>query len=437
MTAALPFAHLIVPAVPVATTPASEPRLFVLIPCAGTGSRAGSAGPKQYELIAGRPMVAHTIDAFRALGKKLAGLWLVVAEDDDLVNNALPDFPRENEYVKRSGGVTRADTVLNGLAALSRHGALPQDWVLVHDAARCLITPAQIEALIESCRDDAVGGLLALRLADTLKSSASDGRVAATLPRDGKWLAQTPQMFRVGLLTEALAIGLRMQPAAHDAGGVLSITDEAGAMEAAGHAPLLVPGSAQNFKVTYAEDFALAEAVLRGRAVPAPAMTSPDVPAFNFRIGEGWDVHQLVEGRPLMLGGIQVPHTKGLLGHSDADVLLHAITDALLGAAALGDIGRHFPDTDPQFRGADSIVLLVEAALRVRATGWEIGNVDSTVIAQAPKLASHIPAMCTRIAEALGLTLNQVNVKAKTAEKLGPVGEGRAMEARATVLLHR
>ena len=158
---------------------------------------------------------------------------------------------------------------------------------------------------------------------------------------------------------------------------------------------------------------------------------------FPFRIGEGWDVHQLVAGRKLILGGVEIPHTTGLLGHSDADVLLHAITDALFGAAALGDIGRHFPDTDPEFRGADSIVLLVEAARRVRAAGWQIGNVDSTVIAQAPKLAPHIGAMRDRIAGALGIGPGQVNVKAKTAEKLGPVGEGRAMEARATVLLHR
>jgi 2-C-methyl-D-erythritol 2,4-cyclodiphosphate synthase len=158
---------------------------------------------------------------------------------------------------------------------------------------------------------------------------------------------------------------------------------------------------------------------------------------FPFRIGEGWDVHQLVTGRKLILGGVEIPHSTGLLGHSDADVLLHAITDALLGAAALGDIGRHFPDTDAQFRGADSIVLLAEAARRVRAEGWQIGNVDSTVIAQAPKLAPHIAAMCGRIAQALDIEPGQVNVKAKTAEKLGPVGEGRAMEARATVLLHR
>jgi 2-C-methyl-D-erythritol 2,4-cyclodiphosphate synthase len=157
----------------------------------------------------------------------------------------------------------------------------------------------------------------------------------------------------------------------------------------------------------------------------------------NLRIGEGWDVHALVAGRPLVLGGVTVPFHLGLLGHSDADVLLHAITDALLGAAALGDIGRHFPDTDGAFKGADSMVLLVEAARRVHAAGWAIGNIDSTVIAQAPKLMPHIPAMCARIAEALDLALDQVNVKAKTAEKLGPVGLGQAMEARAVVLLVR
>ncbi|MBK7052342.1 MAG: 2-C-methyl-D-erythritol 2,4-cyclodiphosphate synthase [Rhodoferax sp.] len=154
-----------------------------------------------------------------------------------------------------------------------------------------------------------------------------------------------------------------------------------------------------------------------------------------FRIGEGWDIHALVEGRKLMLGGVEIPHSKGLLGHSDADVLLHAITDALLGAAALGDIGTHFPDTDAAFKGADSAVLLAEAARRVRAKGFEIGNVDSTVIAQAPKLAPHIGSMRACIAQVLGVAVEQVNVKAKTAEKMGPVGEGLAMEARAIILL--
>ena len=153
------------------------------------------------------------------------------------------------------------------------------------------------------------------------------------------------------------------------------------------------------------------------------------------RIGEGWDVHALVPGRRLILGGVEIDHTMGLLGHSDADALLHAITDAVLGAAGLGDIGRHFSDTDPQFSGADSSALLMQAMAKVRAAGWELVNVDCTVVAQAPKLAPHIPAMCARIAAALGIEANRVNVKAKTAEKLGPVGQGLSMEARAVALL--
>jgi len=164
---------------------------------------------------------------------------------------------------------------------------------------------------------------------------------------------------------------------------------------------------------------------------------NPPIEGPTLRIGEGWDTHALVAGRPLVLGGVTVPHSHGLLGHSDADALLHAITDALLGAAALGDIGRHFPDTDPAFSGADSIVLLQAAADRVREAGWRIVNIDSTIVAQAPKLAPHIPAMRARIAAALDLAADAVNVKAKTAERMGPVGEGRAIEARAVCLLQR
>ena len=157
----------------------------------------------------------------------------------------------------------------------------------------------------------------------------------------------------------------------------------------------------------------------------------------NMRVGEGWDVHALVPGRALILGGVEIPHRVGLLGHSDADVLLHAITDAVLGAAALGDIGRHFPDTDAQFRGADSRVLLAEAMRRVRERGWRLVNVDSTIVAQAPKLAPHMPAIQASVAQALGVELDQVNVKAKTAERLGPVGQGQCIEARAVALLQR
>jgi 2-C-methyl-D-erythritol 4-phosphate cytidylyltransferase len=236
------------------------PRFHVLIPCAGVGARAGVAGPKQYEMLAGRPLVAHTLQAFRALGARFATLALVVAPDDARVGQVLPGFPAAGERLLRVGGATRAASVRNGLAALlaeGADGADPGDWVLVHDAARCLIEPAQIEALMNACAADPVGGLLALPLADTLKSADAAGRVAATLARSDKWLAQTPQMFRIGALAAALD---------QAAAAWVAVTDESSAIEATGQAPLLVPGSAQNFKVTYPQDFALAEAVLQARA---------------------------------------------------------------------------------------------------------------------------------------------------------------------------
>lgn len=402
----------------------AEPRFFALVPCAGSGSRAGSDGPKQYTPVAGRPLVAHTLAALAQV-PQLAATLVVLAPDDARFEQAVPGFAGERGWIARLGGASRAETVANGLAELRARGALAHDWVLVHDAARCLLRPQWVARLLAACVDDEVGGLLALPVADTLKQQQTDdaaGRVGTTLDRQGKWAAQTPQMFRLGLLEPALR-------AARQSG--LSITDEASAVEALGHAPLLVRGEFENFKVTWPGDFLLAERLLQqAQAMPARPAATPAL-----RIGEGWDIHQLVSGRPLVLGGVTLPHSHGLLGHSDADALLHAITDALLGAAGLGDIGRHFPDTDPALAGADSGVLLVECARRVRAAGWMIVNLDATVIAQAPRLAPHIPAMVARIAGLLGLGLDQVNVKAKTAEKLGPVGEGRAIEARAVCLL--
>ena len=231
--------------------PADAPRCFALLPCAGSGSRAGTVQPKQYQPVAGQPLVRHTLAAFAKV-PRIARVLVVVAPGDERLDDV--EAPIE---VAPCGGATRAESVLNGLTHLRASGAAAHDWVLVHDAARCLVTPAQIEALIDACQADAVGGLLALPLADTLKAAAADGRVDATLARADKWLAQTPQMFRVGALHAALA--------AHAAQGFAGITDEASAIEATGQRPLLVHGSAQNFKVTYPEDFALAEAILRSR----------------------------------------------------------------------------------------------------------------------------------------------------------------------------
>ncbi|WP_382324365.1 2-C-methyl-D-erythritol 4-phosphate cytidylyltransferase [Hydrogenophaga sp. UC242_50] len=227
------------------------PRCHALLPCAGTGTRAGTDIPKQYQPIAGQPMVMHTLAALRAVAR-LQGCVVVIAPDDSFWTSQ-----PVGTTLARCGGATRAESVFNGLQALREQGAGVDDWVLVHDAARCLVTPAQVDALIDACRNDAVGGLLALPLPDTLKAETG-GRVAATVERADKWLAQTPQMFRLGALQAALA--------ATAPGGFAGVTDEASAMEMAGHRPLLVRGSAQNFKVTYPEDFALAEAVLRSRS---------------------------------------------------------------------------------------------------------------------------------------------------------------------------
>lgn len=229
--------------------PASQapaPRCWALIPCAGSGSRAGTLGPKQYQVVAGQPMVLHTLAAFAQVAR-LAGTLVVVSAGDTFFDAADAMI-----LVAACGGPTRATSVFNGLNALLHKGAVANDWVLVHDAARCLITPAQIDSLIDACHGDAVGGLLALKLADTLKREVT-GRAAETVDRSDKWLAQTPQMFRIGELQQALL-------AAGDC-----VTDEASALEFVGKAPLLVEGSAQNFKVTYPMDFALAQAVLEAR----------------------------------------------------------------------------------------------------------------------------------------------------------------------------
>ena len=228
-----------------------SPRCHALVPCAGRGSRAGTAQPKQYQPLAGRPLVQHTLAALGAVAR-IDRLLVVVAPGDDTLRQ-----PGARWQLADCGGATRAESVCNGLDHLLASGAAPQDWVLVHDAARCLLTPALVDALIDACLPDAVGGLLALPLPDTLKR-AQDGRVAATVERADNWLAQTPQMFRIGALRAALA--------PHAASGFAGITDEASAMEAAGQRPLLVRGSAQNVKITYPEDFALAQAVLQARA---------------------------------------------------------------------------------------------------------------------------------------------------------------------------
>jgi 2-C-methyl-D-erythritol 4-phosphate cytidylyltransferase/2-C-methyl-D-erythritol 2,4-cyclodiphosphate synthase len=387
---------------------AAGPRHFAVVPAAGTGTRLGADRPKQYLELGGATVLERTVAAL------LACPWLrtvlVVTAPGDALAATLPGLRDERVSIAAVGGATRRESVLAGLQALAAaHGALGADWVWVHDAARPGVDAASLARLHAALRDERTGALLATPLADTVKRGGS-GRAVTTVPRDGLWAAQTPQVFPLGMLSAALE--------RHR-----DVTDEASAIEATGRAAALVPGSRRNFKVTTMDDLqAMREALTRSTEAA-------------WRVGQGWDVHALVPGRALVIGGVTVPSERGLLGHSDADVLLHAIVDALLGAAALGDIGRHFPDTDPRFAGADSRVLLRETAARVAAAGWAPGNVDCTVVAQAPKLAPHIPAMVAVIAEDLGLPASRVNVKAKTSERLGFAGRGEGIEAHASVLL--
>ncbi|MEO6663499.1 MAG: 2-C-methyl-D-erythritol 4-phosphate cytidylyltransferase [Rubrivivax sp.] len=245
----------------------TAPRCFALVPCAGLGLRAGGAGPKQYALLAGRPLVWHTLDALAAV-RRLTATLVVLAADDNGFEAALPGFVAQRGWLARCGGATRAATVSAGLAVLRERGAAERDWVLVHDAARCLLEPAWVDRLIDGCIDDPVGGLLALPLADTLKQAAASApdRSMSTLARDAKWLAQTPQMFRLGPLQQALQ-------AAAERG--LVVTDEASAIEAAGLQPKLVPGEIENLKLTWPGDFALAERWLHARSASATVSPTP------------------------------------------------------------------------------------------------------------------------------------------------------------------
>jgi 2-C-methyl-D-erythritol 4-phosphate cytidylyltransferase/2-C-methyl-D-erythritol 2,4-cyclodiphosphate synthase len=395
---------------PAAVPPA---RHFAVVPAAGSGSRLGAERPKQYLAIGAATLLERSVAALLECG------WIerivVVVSPDDTIAATLPGLVSPRVALEAVGGATRRASVLGGLLALeARHGVLADDWIWVHDAARPGVERASLERLREALAGEPVGALLAMQVADTVKRGESD-RALASVERDGLWLAQTPQVFPLGELRAALE--------RHHA-----VTDEASAIEASGRTPRLVPGSRRNFKVTTMDDL---RAMRTALGIPTPDAEAP------WRIGQGWDVHALVPGRPLVIGGVLVPHHSGLLGHSDADVLLHAIIDAMLGAAALGDIGRHFPDTDPRFAGADSRTLLREAAARVRGAGWSPVNVDCTVIAQSPRLAPHVPAMVETIAAVLGVPVPRVNVKAKTSERLGYAGRGEGISADAVVLLAR
>jgi len=374
-------------------------RIAALLVAAGSGSRFGGPEPKQFTMLAGRQVIRWAAEALLPAVDLMQVVGAAAPVDAALAGLAiLPTV---------AGGATRQESVRAGLEALAGHAP---DVVLVHDAARPLIPGGTVSDLLAALRDGVLGAIPAVPVADTLKRF--DGEALATVPRKNLFRAQTPQAFDFGTLL-----------ALHRAAEVFEATDDAWLLEQAGHSVRLVPGHEENIKLTYPADAARLERSF------APPMTP--------RMGTGFDVHVLKAGRPMILCGVDVPHEYGLDGHSDADVGIHALCDAIYGALAEGDIGRHFPPTEGEWKDADSARFLRHAAGRIAARGGFLANADVTLICERPKITPHAPAMIARLAGLLGVGTERVSVKATTTERLGFTGrmEGIAAQAVAMVLL--
>jgi 2-C-methyl-D-erythritol 4-phosphate cytidylyltransferase/2-C-methyl-D-erythritol 2,4-cyclodiphosphate synthase len=384
--------------------------VVAIIAAGGSGRRMGKEINKVFLPLAGTPVLARSAASLAACPEVDSLVVVIAAGEEAEAADLLAGQNLAKPWQVVTGGSERQYSVANALAAVEAAA----DIILVHDGARPLIEPATVSAAIAAAREHGAAGV-AVPVKDTIKQVA-DGLIVATPDRAGLWAMQTPQVFTAALLRRAYAAAARE--------GWLA-TDDAALVERLGAKVAIVPGCYRNLKITTPEDLAVAAALL-GRE--AETMQ---------RIGMGYDVHRLVAGRKLILGGVDIPFEKGLEGHSDADVLLHAIKDALLGAAALGDIGRHFPDSDDTYKGASSLKLLAAVRDIVAAAGWRPYNIDAVVIAEKPKLAPHIAAMNANIAEVLGLAVGQVNVKATTTEGLGFTGRREGIAAQAVASLVR
>lgn len=379
-----------------------------IVAAGGRGSRFGAAAPKQLLLLAGRPVLQWSVDA---LLRCVRVDELVVALPADIAADP-PSYllHRSKPVTVVTGGERRQDSVARAFACVSERA----DVVVIHDAARPLLEAALVDRTLDAAAETGAA-LAALRASDTVKRAGRDGMVVETLPREEMFLAQTPQAFRVDVLRDALGLGF-------------DATDEAMLAERAGHPVRLVLGDTRNLKITTPHDLAIAEHLAGGGA-------SRDVSPF--RVGNGYDLHRLVEGRPLVLGGVTIPFERGLLGHSDADAVCHAVTDAILGAAGAGDIGRLFPDTDPEWKDADSLQLLRRAADIVHESGHRIVNVDVVVIAQRPKLLPYLAGMIANLASALQVDPGRLSVKGKTNEGVDSMGAGDSIAVHAVALVCR
>ena len=381
------------------------PYTVMMVAAAGGSTRMGQ--PKQHIQLGRYPVLIHTLLALQSADAVDEILLIARPEDIDTFMAQAAEAGITKLRTAVAGGATRQQSVANGLAALPAETTL----VGVHDGARPLIDPNTVAAVIEAAAECG-GAAVAVPVKDTLKRTDADGIIIDTPDRANLWRVQTPQVFDRAALCAAMEAAMAEGK---------DYTDDCQLMEAAGHKVKLVTGLDTNLKLTTPEDIALAKALMK---------ESKDM-----RIGHGYDVHKLVEGRDLILGGVKIEYEKGLLGHSDADVLTHAVMDALLGAAALGDIGKLFPDNDPAYKGADSIMLLRHVAKRVGEEGYTIGNIDATILCQRPKLAPHIPQMRQIIADACGIDVTCVSVKATTEEGLGFTGSGEGIASHCVCLL--
>lgn len=384
-------------------------KVGVVIVAAGRGERAGQAeGPKQYRKIGGRAIIARTIEAFS--NHPAIGPMVVAIHPDDHALFAAAAAPAAKRVIVVEGGATRQDSVRLGLEAL--RGEAPAK-VLIHDAVRPFIDRGLIDRVVAAI-EERQAALPAMPVTETLKRAGADELVSATVARDGLHAAQTPQGFPFWAINAAHQKALQA--------GKTGFTDDAAIAEWAKLPVKVVEGSADNVKLTFARDIAAAD-----RRLSSPGAALPDV-----RTGNGYDVHAFAEGDQVTLCGVAIPHGKRLSGHSDADVALHALTDALLATCSEGDIGSHFPPSDPQWRGVASRRFVEHAATLVRQRGGRIANVDVTLIAEAPKIGPHRSAMVAAVAEILGIAAERVSVKATTNERLGFVGREEGIAAIAT-----
>lgn len=401
--------------------------IVALIPAAGVGSRFASPLPKQYVQLCGIPILLHTLRALSI--PEIKAIYVILHPEDRYFTSMLSDFHYCFTQLHHQvaalkwpliplnlGGNTRADSVANALYYLVEKNEIEQkDLIMVHDAARCCLPRDSLLELLHTVQTKQHSAILAQKVTDTVKQVQED-LVYRTIKRDDLWLAQTPQIVQAEVLCRSLQKVVQWS----------QLTDEASLLEVAGEEmPFIVPSDHRNLKITTQQDLCYARWLLENEKETK----------MMYRIGQGYDVHRFVEDKPLLLGGVQIPHPQGLLGHSDADVLLHAIIDAMIGALAWGDIGRFFPDTQARWKNANSANMLQIVYEKVNALGWQIANIDATIIAQEPKLSPYTRKICLHIADLLRLMPEQVSVKAKTNEKLGYLGQSKAIEAQAVILL--